>query len=130
MGACAYCGNDVLLPFTCTFCGGQFCTPHRLPENHQCPNEPPRTPLGRWQAKIAPFTNKMIEEVAVSDGEFESKSRYHFVRKTRKNQNKSWRTREHSKKSRIKTVAIGLGVVISIVLIGIVLFHFVLRPKL
>lgn len=80
--------------------------------------------------KIAPFINKMVEGVAVSDGEFESKSRHHFVRKTRENQLKSWRTRERSKKSRIKKVVIGLGVVISIVVIGVVLFHFILRPKI
>lgn len=132
MGKCTYCGDDVLLPFTCTFCGGQFCNTHRLPENHQCPNEPPRTPLGRWQAKIAPITNKLIEGESVSDGEFESKSSHHFVRKRRENQytSLSHSTRGRSKISRIKKVAIGLGVVISILAIGVVLFYFVIRPKI
>jgi Zn-dependent protease len=26
-----------MLPFRCPFCGGQFCSAHRLPENHHCP---------------------------------------------------------------------------------------------
>ena len=36
-GACDFCHKVQQLPFTCTRCGGQFCTDHRLPENHQCP---------------------------------------------------------------------------------------------
>jgi Zn-dependent protease len=34
---CQICGKDVLMPFTCPYCGGQFCSEHRLPENHSCP---------------------------------------------------------------------------------------------
>ena len=25
------------MPFQCSYCGGQFCSAHRLPENHACP---------------------------------------------------------------------------------------------
>ncbi len=25
------------MPFKCPYCGGQFCSAHRLPENHSCP---------------------------------------------------------------------------------------------
>ncbi len=25
------------MPFQCPYCGGQLCSEHRLPENHQCP---------------------------------------------------------------------------------------------
>jgi Zn-dependent protease len=25
------------MPFQCPYCGGQFCSQHRLPENHSCP---------------------------------------------------------------------------------------------
>ncbi|MCW4005850.1 MAG: hypothetical protein NWF04_04545 [Candidatus Bathyarchaeota archaeon] len=35
---CQKCGQDVLMPFHCPYCGGQFCSAHRLPENHSCPN--------------------------------------------------------------------------------------------
>lgn len=34
---CGYChavSND--LPYKCKFCGGTFCSDHRLPENHEC----------------------------------------------------------------------------------------------
>jgi Zn-dependent protease len=34
---CQVCNQETLLPFRCPFCGGQFCSAHRLPENHACP---------------------------------------------------------------------------------------------
>ncbi|MCW4029655.1 MAG: hypothetical protein NWE92_08420 [Candidatus Bathyarchaeota archaeon] len=34
---CQACGQETMLPFRCPFCGGQFCSAHRLPENHNCP---------------------------------------------------------------------------------------------
>ena len=34
---CDKCGQETFLPFQCPHCGGQFCTAHRLPENHDCP---------------------------------------------------------------------------------------------
>jgi Zn-dependent protease len=34
---CQVCSEESLLPFRCPFCGGQFCSAHRLPENHACP---------------------------------------------------------------------------------------------
>ena len=37
MARCAYCGEDESLPYNCRYCGGQFCSTHRLPENHECP---------------------------------------------------------------------------------------------
>lgn len=36
MGECLYCGEEDLT-FTCRYCGGSFCSEHRLPENHDCP---------------------------------------------------------------------------------------------
>lgn len=35
-GACSTCGESITLPFKCKFCGGLFCSEHRLPENHKC----------------------------------------------------------------------------------------------
>jgi Zn-dependent protease len=35
---CQVCSQETLLPFRCPYCGGQFCSEHRLPENHTCPN--------------------------------------------------------------------------------------------
>ena len=34
---CQACNEETLLPFRCPYCGGQFCSAHRLPENHACP---------------------------------------------------------------------------------------------
>lgn len=33
---CEKCGEETFLPFQCPYCGGRFCTAHRLPENHDC----------------------------------------------------------------------------------------------
>lgn len=33
---CQKCGKETLLPFRCPYCGGYFCSEHRLPENHEC----------------------------------------------------------------------------------------------
>jgi hypothetical protein len=51
MPKCEQCGKEVELPFECKFCKGYFCIEHRLPESHDCPNAPPRTPLGSYQSK-------------------------------------------------------------------------------
>ena len=34
---CKTCMEETFLPFRCPHCGGQFCSAHRLPENHACP---------------------------------------------------------------------------------------------
>jgi Zn-dependent protease len=34
---CQKCGQETLIPFHCPYCGGQFCSQHRLPESHSCP---------------------------------------------------------------------------------------------
>lgn len=33
---CDYCGKYEMLPFNCKYCGGVFCSSHRLPEYHEC----------------------------------------------------------------------------------------------
>jgi len=49
MTKCDFCGRDIEkirrklgydLPFTCKYCGGNFCSDHRLPENHNCTKLP------------------------------------------------------------------------------------------
>jgi Zn-dependent protease len=43
---CEKCGKEVFLPFKCPYCGGYFCSEHRLPENHECPQmEKARMPV-------------------------------------------------------------------------------------
>ncbi len=34
---CQKCQKEVFLPFKCPYCGGFYCSEHRLPENHDCP---------------------------------------------------------------------------------------------
>ena len=34
---CQYCDTEETLPFKCPYCNGYFCSEHRLPENHECP---------------------------------------------------------------------------------------------
>jgi hypothetical protein len=53
MPKCEHCGKEVALPYECSFCGRYFCIEHRLPENHNCPNLPARTPL-EWKVEEKP----------------------------------------------------------------------------
>jgi len=36
MVKCDYCGKDEYMPFRCKYCGGYYCSEHRLPEIHNC----------------------------------------------------------------------------------------------
>lgn len=36
MVQCDKCSKDVDMPFRCNYCGGYFCSEHRLPEFHDC----------------------------------------------------------------------------------------------
>jgi len=50
---CEKCQQEVFLPFRCPYCGGYFCSEHRLPENHNCPQiELARTPKEETQPVI------------------------------------------------------------------------------
>jgi uncharacterized protein YkwD len=44
MPECDQCGREVILPFTCAYCGGNYCVEHRLPENHNCACRPKAPP--------------------------------------------------------------------------------------
>ena len=35
-GICGMCGDQVTMPFKCKYCGGLYCSKHRLPEDHRC----------------------------------------------------------------------------------------------
>lgn len=41
---CEICGEEVVLPFKCSYCGGLFCGEHRLPERHNCTDLPKKNP--------------------------------------------------------------------------------------
>jgi len=46
---CEFCGIEESLPFVCNYCGGVFCSDHRLPEAHQC-----RADLSQKRTIVAP----------------------------------------------------------------------------
>jgi len=47
---CQTCQKETFLPFKCPYCGGYFCSEHRLPENHKCPQiEQARAPKEETQ---------------------------------------------------------------------------------
>ena len=37
MPPCDRCGKGSNLPYQCSYCGGTYCSTHRLPEAHECP---------------------------------------------------------------------------------------------
>jgi hypothetical protein len=71
MPKCEHCGKEVALPYECSFCGRYFCVEHRLPENHNCPNLPARTPL-EWKVEEKPVE----KERRAPEGEL------HFVKES------------------------------------------------
>ncbi|MDP2796752.1 MAG: AN1-type zinc finger protein [Methanoregula sp.] len=48
MTRCDHCGNEVVLPFSCQYCGGKYCPDCRLPPNHNCVN------IALWNSKPRP----------------------------------------------------------------------------
>lgn len=39
MQKCDHCNKQCELPFHCSYCGGSYCSDHRLPPSHNCINE-------------------------------------------------------------------------------------------
>jgi Zn-dependent protease len=64
---CRKCGQETFLPFRCPYCGDQFCSEHRLPENHSCP----RMDLARAQKQedAAVFHGKNSYQYKVTYGQ-------------------------------------------------------------
>lgn len=73
---CQVCSIDAEIPFRCSFCEGLFCEEHKLPENHNCPREPPRVPLGSWESK-----QRLIDKPPEQKSKFISEGEFHFVKK-------------------------------------------------
>jgi len=54
---CQKCEQETFLPFRCPYCGGYFCSEHRLPENHECSQiELARTPITVQKQKPYEYT--------------------------------------------------------------------------
>jgi len=48
---CNYCLMPFSLTYRCHRCGGWYCSEHRLPERHNCPDEGKKVLAGRIQRK-------------------------------------------------------------------------------
>ncbi len=103
MPKCEYCGVEVELPFKCNFCGSLLCMEHRLPENHACGRQPPRTPLGSYQSKNTVRPKKSKWNVMESEGDF------HFRKK------KPYSYRSYRRKSLPVKKIVAVSIVLAIV---------------
>ena len=62
MAKCAQCGREESMPYTCRYCGGTFCSDHRLPENHACPG------LENWNDPKGVFDSGFDDSVRRPEG--------------------------------------------------------------
>ena len=66
---CDFCGKPIDgLPFTCKFCGGKFCSKHRLPEEHNCPG------LKEYKEKVMKGESSWFKEKKVEKQDSHSMS--------------------------------------------------------
>jgi len=62
---CQYCGKETYLPFRCKYCGGIFCSEHRLPEKHECPGLEKKMPI------ILPSREEKLPKYVEPEEEYE-----------------------------------------------------------
>jgi Zn-dependent protease len=78
---CDRCQAETFLPFTCLYCGGHFCSEHRLPENHECP----RMDLARLPKEkarpLAPQKGKSYEHSVIYTPPSKTNARMRFSKK-------------------------------------------------
>jgi uncharacterized protein YkwD len=100
MSKCEECGREVALPFICSYCGGYYCDEHRLPESHECSNQPTvAPPFARPQTPSKSKTNVSPHSYAES----------------------TWGKPENMEKPRVRRhfpVGKVVGVILAVVIIG------------
>lgn len=75
---CQKCQSEVFLPFRCPYCGGYFCSEHRLPENHDCSQmELARTPKEETYPTTAQKQKSYEYTITYAQPEL-AKSKIHF----------------------------------------------------
>jgi Zn-dependent protease len=78
---CEKCGKETFLPFRCPYCGGYFCSEHRLPENHECPKiELARAP-SKEERPVPTQKAQASYEYAVTYIPIEQKRKFYFSSK-------------------------------------------------
>ena len=92
---CQVCGTETMMAFRCPFCGGQFCSQHRLPENHKC--------LGIGQAR-----SQTQARVMTQDGYNNYNYSYVFGQPTQRKYRIRWSQKE------VKHIGIAAALVIGI----------------
>jgi Zn-dependent protease len=77
---CQKCQTETLMPFQCKYCGGQFCSEHRLPENHDCPQIAQAQTQKREAVNenVAPQTNSYQYSVSWGGQPFQKKRKIFF----------------------------------------------------
>ena len=122
--SCQKCGQETFLPFQCPYCGEQFCTAHRLPENHDCP----KLELARAskQEEIAVLHTPKSYEHTVSVGQARQvKGRVYFSPKELK----------HLTFAGLLVMGIGLSSVLFLrepfeaIIVGLTVFAFILTAS-
>jgi Zn-dependent protease len=77
---CQKCQKEAFLPFKCPYCGGQFCSEHRLPENHECSKiELARIP--KREAQTITVQKQRPREYAITYTPLETKKGINFSAK-------------------------------------------------
>ena len=71
---CQVCQQETNLPFHCPYCGGQFCSAHRLPENHACP----RIDFARTQRQAQVMTPQSYNSYQYSYNYGQQRRKNHF----------------------------------------------------
>lgn len=67
MAECSVCGDEINMPYSCTYCGRTHCGTHKLPENHDCPNLAQANTLGpelrqAYQTAPSSSTSKLSDK--------------------------------------------------------------------
>ena len=94
---CQVCAQETIMPFRCPFCGGQFCSAHRLPESHSCPG-------------IAAARAQKRDQVMTQQGPNSYNYSYVFGQQPFKRQNRVWFSRKEFRHIGIAALlVIGIG---------------------
>jgi Zn-dependent protease len=69
------------MPFRCPYCGGQFCSAHRLPENHACPKLAYAREQRKDQVLKPEAYNSYNYSYVFGQQQFKRRQRIHFSQK-------------------------------------------------
>ena len=69
MQECQLCKSDVAIIYNCNYCKQRFCSEHRLPEKHLCPNMPSKknwrkrnSQIDRKKGYVSRLRNKLFKK--------------------------------------------------------------------